>query len=57
MAINASSEGIDSSMVTMLGHRDLYNHLGTVFAENNIIREEDASKLLASFEKSDLRSK
>ncbi len=38
MAINALSGGVDSSTVTMLGHRALGNHLKTVFVDNGIMR-------------------
>ncbi len=39
MAINALSGGVDSSVVTMLGHRALGDRLRTVFVENGLMRE------------------
>jgi GMP synthase (glutamine-hydrolysing) len=38
-AINALSGGVDSSTVTMLGHRALGKRLRTVFIENGLMRE------------------
>jgi GMP synthase (glutamine-hydrolysing) len=38
-AINALSGGVDSSVVTMLGHRALGKNLRTVFVENGLMRE------------------
>lgn len=38
VAINALSGGIDSSVVTMLGHRALGDRLRTVFVENGLMR-------------------
>ena len=38
-AINALSGGVDSSTVTMLGHRALGKRLKTVFIENGLMRE------------------
>ena len=38
MAINALSGGVDSSTVTMLGHRALGDRLRTVFIENGLMR-------------------
>ena len=38
-AINALSGGVDSSAVTMLGHRALGENLKTVFVENGLMRE------------------
>jgi GMP synthase (glutamine-hydrolysing) len=38
-AINALSGGVDSSVVTMLGHRALGKKLQTVFIENGLMRE------------------
>jgi len=37
-AINALSGGVDSSVVTMLGHRALGNKLRTVFIQNGLMR-------------------
>jgi len=39
LAINALSGGVDSSVVTMLGHRALGDRLRTVFVENGLMRE------------------
>ncbi len=39
LAINALSGGVDSSTVTMLGHRALGDRLRTVFIENGLMRE------------------
>jgi GMP synthase (glutamine-hydrolysing) len=39
MAINALSGGVDSSVVTMIGHRALGDRLRTVFVENGLMRE------------------
>jgi len=44
-AINALSGGVDSSVVTMLGHRALGNRLRTVFVENGIMREGEAERI------------
>jgi GMP synthase (glutamine-hydrolysing) len=38
-AINALSGGVDSSVVTMMGHRALDKRLRTVFIENGLMRE------------------
>ena len=38
-AINALSGGVDSSTVTMLGHRALGKNLKTVFVQNGLMRE------------------
>jgi len=49
MAINALSGGVDSSTVTMLGHRALGDHLKTVFIENGLMREGEAEQVVALF--------
>jgi GMP synthase (glutamine-hydrolysing) len=49
MAINALSGGVDSSVVTMLGHRALGDRLKTVFIENGLMREGEAQKVAAVF--------
>ncbi len=50
-AINALSGGVDSSVVTMLGHRALGKKLRTIFVENGIMRQGEAEQVAAMFEK------
>jgi len=50
-AINALSGGVDSSVVTMLGHRALGNKLRTVFIQNGLMREGEAEKVASYFSK------
>ncbi|MGA7076754.1 MAG: ExsB family transcriptional regulator [Halobacteriota archaeon] len=49
MAINALSGGVDSSTVTMLGHRALGNRLKTAFIDNGIMREGEAGQVVGLF--------
>ena len=49
MAINALSGGVDSSVVTMLGHRALGTQLKTVFVENGLMREGEAQRVVSLF--------
>lgn len=51
MAINALSGGVDSSTVTMLGHRALGDRLKTVFIENGLMREGEPEKVVDLFQK------
>jgi len=51
MAINALSGGVDSSTVTMLGHRALGDRLKTVFIENGLMREGEPEKVVGLFQK------
>ena len=51
MAINALSGGIDSSTVTMLGHRALGKRLKTVFIENGLMREGESEQIAGLFQK------
>ncbi len=51
MAINALSGGVDSSTVTMLGHRALGDRLKTVFIENGIMREGEPAQVVGFFAK------
>ncbi len=51
MAINALSGGVDSSTVTMLGHRALGTRLKTVFIENGLMREGESEQVVGLFEK------
>lgn len=50
-AINALSGGVDSSVVTILGHRALGSKLKTVFIQNGLMREGEAEKVAANFSK------
>ncbi len=50
-AINALSGGVDSSAVTMLGHRALGKRLRTIFVENGIMREGEAKQVVDFFQK------
>ena len=51
MAINALSGGVDSSTVTMLGHRALGKRLKTVFIENGLMREGESEQVAGLFQK------
>lgn len=51
IAINALSGGVDSSTVTMLGHRALGKHLRTVFIENGLMRSGESGKITDIFRK------
>jgi len=48
-AINALSGGVDSSVVTMLGHRALGNRLRTVFVQNGLMRADEPERIVALF--------
>jgi len=48
-AINALSGGVDSSVVTMLGHKALGNRLKTYFIENGLMRKDEPRKIVALF--------
>ena len=48
-AINALSGGVDSSTVTMLGHRALGDRLRTVFIENGLMREGEPQRVQGLF--------
>ena len=50
-AINALSGGVDSSVVTMLGHKALGKKLRTIFVENGIMRQGEAAQVTALFKK------
>jgi GMP synthase (glutamine-hydrolysing) len=51
MAINALSGGVDSSTVTMLGHRALGKRLKTVFIENGLMRAGEPEQVVGLFRK------
>jgi len=48
-AINALSGGVDSSTVTMLGHKALGDRLKTVFIDNGIMREGEPERVAGIF--------
>jgi GMP synthase (glutamine-hydrolysing) len=48
-AINALSGGVDSSTVTMLGHKALGPRLRTVFVENGLMRAGEAERVRTLF--------
>jgi GMP synthase (glutamine-hydrolysing) len=51
MVINALSGGVDSSVVTMLGHRALGTRLRTVFIQNGLMREGEPKRVADIFKK------
>jgi GMP synthase (glutamine-hydrolysing) len=48
-AINALSGGVDSSLVTVLGHRALGNRLKTVFVDSALMREGEPERVVETF--------
>jgi GMP synthase (glutamine-hydrolysing) len=48
-AINALSGGVDSSVVTMLGHRALGRRLRTIFVQNGLMREGEPERVVDLF--------
>jgi len=48
-AINALSGGVDSSLVTVLGHRALGDQLRTVFIDNALMRAGEPQKVVDTF--------
>ncbi|MBU0698617.1 MAG: ExsB family transcriptional regulator [Proteobacteria bacterium] len=55
MAINALSGGVDSSTVTMLGHRALGERIKTVFIENGLMRAGEPAAVAGLFQTLGLR--
>ncbi len=51
LAVNALSGGVDSSVVTALGHRALGKRLKTYFIDNGIMREGEPARVAAAFKK------
>jgi len=49
IAVNALSGGVDSSVVTLLGHRALGDRLKTYFVENGIMREGEPQRVVSLF--------
>ena len=50
-AINALSGGVDSSVVTMIGHRALGKKLKTYFIENGLMRQDEPQRIADLFKK------
>ncbi|MBD3263801.1 MAG: ExsB family transcriptional regulator [Candidatus Omnitrophica bacterium] len=48
-AINALSGGVDSSVVTMLGHKALGDKLKTYFIDNGIMRKSEPQRIVSIF--------
>jgi len=48
-AINALSGGVDSSVVTMLGHKALGDNLKTYFIENGLMRKNESQQIVSLF--------
>ncbi len=49
LAVNALSGGVDSSVVTMLGHKALGDRLKTYFIENGLMRQGEPQKVVSWF--------
>jgi len=49
IAINALSGGVDSSVVTMLGHKALGSRLKTYFIDNGLMRKDEPQQIKAWF--------
>lgn len=53
-AINALSGGVDSSLVTVLGHRAIGEKLRTVFIDSALMREGEAQQVVKTFADMDI---
>ncbi|MHB8970616.1 MAG: GMP synthase (glutamine-hydrolyzing) [Pirellulaceae bacterium] len=53
-AINALSGGVDSSVVTALGHRALGDRLRTIFVDNALMRDGEPARVVEMFAKLDI---
>ena len=51
IAINALSGGVDSSTVTLLGHRALGDQLKTFFIDSGLMREDEPTQVVGAFQK------
>lgn len=49
LAINALSGGVDSSVVTVLGHRAIGNRLKTVFIDSALMRQGEPERVVKTF--------
>ena len=50
-AINALSGGVDSSVVTVLGHRALGDQLTTVFVDSALMRQDEPQRVVETFDR------
>lgn len=50
-AINTLSGGVDSSTVTMLGHKALGTQLKTYFIDNDLMRKDEPQQIVELFKK------
>jgi GMP synthase (glutamine-hydrolysing) len=50
LAVNALSGGVDSSAVTMLGHKALGDRLKTCFIDNGLMRKGESEYIISLFE-------
>jgi GMP synthase (glutamine-hydrolysing) len=55
LAINALSGGVDSSVVTMLGHMALGERLKTYFIDNGLMRDGEPERVASTFERLGIR--
>ena len=55
IAIDALSGGVDSSVVTMLGHKALGNNLKAYFVENGMMREGEPQRVVSVFKELGVR--
>ena len=53
-AINALSGGVDSSLVTVIGHRALGDQLKTVFVDSALMREGEPQQVVDIFASLDI---
>lgn len=53
-AINALSGGVDSAVVTVLGHRALGDRLKTIFVDNGLMREGEPERVESTFAAMDI---
>jgi GMP synthase (glutamine-hydrolysing) len=54
LAVNALSGGVDSSTVTMLGHRALGKRLKTYFIDHGLMREDEPQRIVSLFKEMDV---
>lgn len=55
LAINALSGGVDSSTVTMLGHKALGKRLKTYFINNGLMRQDEPQRIVSLFKRLGVR--